>query len=217
MYSLLLDTSSNKIVVSVNQKDISLMHEGLEVDKDISSALFPLIQKMLEKTQIKIQNLSFISVGTGPGSYTGVRVGASIAKAMSYALNIPLIGFCSLKAFVPNEDCLFKVIYDAKSGGFYSLKGAKNKAQVIYDSKPSLIPLKDFISAMDSQYFYLSPHMKALKEKLSLKQIDSNKLIDAAPDAHHLAKITFNKFTNKNFTLSDKLKLLYLRDVKMSH
>lgn len=55
-----------------------------------------LIQKALEEVDLKMSDLSAVSIASGPGSYTGLRIGASTAKGICYALNIPLIAIDAL-------------------------------------------------------------------------------------------------------------------------
>ncbi len=57
-----------------------------------------LIDEMLEEANLTVNDLSAISVAIGPGSYTGLRVGLSVAKGLAYALNIPIVPIGSLKA-----------------------------------------------------------------------------------------------------------------------
>ena len=57
-----------------------------------SQALLPAIVTILKKNKIKIQDISAIEVASGPGSFTGTRVGVSVANALGFALNIPVNG-----------------------------------------------------------------------------------------------------------------------------
>ena len=216
IYSLLIDTSNSKSIVSLNINDKPHDFNNLNLDKDLSFSLFPTIKNLLEKSNISFKNLSFIAIGTGPGSYTGIRVGAACAKSLSYASDIPLIGFCSLKAFIPPPDISssFYSIIDAKSGGIYLLEGEKNKNTIIYKNKPHLVPINDVSAYLKKNYVLVSPHMSiSLKQKLCLSN-DKKCFFDVYPNCDHLAKLLFYKFSNKNFTLSDKLNLLYLRGPK---
>ena len=56
----------------------------------------PAIEKLLRECELTPQDLTKIVVAKGPGSYTGVRIGVTIAKTMAWALNIPLVGVSSL-------------------------------------------------------------------------------------------------------------------------
>jgi tRNA threonylcarbamoyladenosine biosynthesis protein TsaB len=89
---LFIDTSSNKEIT------IGLTSNGKEnkVTKVLSShrdqVVLPMIIGLLEKNNLAFQDLSEIEVVTGPGSFTGLRVGVAIANALSYSLNIPING-----------------------------------------------------------------------------------------------------------------------------
>lgn len=57
-----------------------------------SKELLPKIDKLLRKHKIKPEQLKWVAVNLGPGSFTGLRVGISIANTFGYGLNIPVIG-----------------------------------------------------------------------------------------------------------------------------
>lgn len=56
------------------------------------------IEEVIKKTSISMQELSGVSVSSGPGSYTGLRIGTSTAKGLCYGLNIPLLSLTSLES-----------------------------------------------------------------------------------------------------------------------
>lgn len=60
--------------------------------------LIPSIARMLEKNKMKLEDLSLLACDVGPGSFTGVRVGLSTARAMAQGLSLPLVGVNSLEA-----------------------------------------------------------------------------------------------------------------------
>lgn len=63
-----------------------------------SDALIPGLTKLLGRAKVKRNALSLIACDVGPGSFTGVRVGLAVARTLAHALDIPLIGVCSLEA-----------------------------------------------------------------------------------------------------------------------
>ena len=64
----------------------------LEKQKLGSQALLPLIVKILERRKIKFYDLVGIEVNPGPGSFTGTRVGVTVANVLGYVLDIPVNG-----------------------------------------------------------------------------------------------------------------------------
>ncbi len=60
-----------------------------------------LIEKILKQKQIKLEDIHDIQVNTGPGSFTGLRVGAAIANALSFGTSIPVNGNLLGKIVIP--------------------------------------------------------------------------------------------------------------------
>jgi tRNA threonylcarbamoyladenosine biosynthesis protein TsaB len=92
MNTLLIDTSDNKrIIVGLRMDGKEDLIEQ-ELGKQRAQVVLPLIEKLLLKHQLSLKDLSGIEVHTGPGSFTGLRVGISIANTLGYTLKIPING-----------------------------------------------------------------------------------------------------------------------------
>lgn len=115
MLILIIESSSEKgcIVLSENEKVLAStqLAGGPELSRNLAQEV---------KNLLSNQTPALIAVGIGPGSYTGIRVGAALAKALSYGWKIPCLGFCSLKAYGPPP-----ILMDARSGGIYAWFGEK--------------------------------------------------------------------------------------------
>lgn len=85
---LYLDTTSNKQTI-VRLDDLEKVQESGIWH---SQVVLPVIEELLQKKKAALKDITEIKVKTGPGSFTGVRVGVSIAQALGYALNIPVNG-----------------------------------------------------------------------------------------------------------------------------
>jgi tRNA threonylcarbamoyladenosine biosynthesis protein TsaB len=92
MNILLIDTSSNKEV------KVGIEIEGKEIittqplDKQKAQAVLPMIEKLMNKQKLELKDLAAIKVNSGPGSFTGLRVGISIANTLGQLLKIPING-----------------------------------------------------------------------------------------------------------------------------
>jgi len=127
MLYLAMDTSTNVLTVAVANKNNIIAEYSTNLKKDHALRLMPAIDNILRDTGIKVSDLTGIIVANGPGSYTGLRIGVSTAKAMSWALNIPVVSVSSLSVIarsVKYFDGLIVPIIDARRGqvftGIYS-------------------------------------------------------------------------------------------------
>ncbi len=124
MTALIIETSSIDSFIALTDKGKPCALKRLSGDNQLSKNLLPSIQALLNG------DLDYIAIGIGPGSYTGTRVGATVGKTLSFALGIPLIGFCSPLAFLPFEEGSFATLIETKSGNSFLLKGKKENRRL---------------------------------------------------------------------------------------
>ena len=87
-----IDTKDQKHVVVSLKNDEEVVSELSEENEYGSQVLLPLIFKLLKTANCNLQTLKGIEVETGPGSFTGLRVGVSVANGLGYSLGIPVNG-----------------------------------------------------------------------------------------------------------------------------
>jgi tRNA threonylcarbamoyladenosine biosynthesis protein TsaB len=125
-----IETSTKMCSVALSEKGQYVGHKNYQDDDGYahSEKLTVLIAELLNETNLSLAQLNAISVSGGPGSYTGLRIGASTAKGLCYALGIPLIAIDSLsclnhwaQAHFPEHKGLFLSLIDARRMEVYSL------------------------------------------------------------------------------------------------
>ncbi len=85
---LFIDTSSaEEIIVGFDDKRFKT-----EARQDKSQKLLPFIDEMLKKEGKKVKDISEIEINTGPGSFTGLRIGVSVANTLGWVLGVPVNG-----------------------------------------------------------------------------------------------------------------------------
>lgn len=150
MRTLIIETSSKKPFFSFVEEKTFCCQELLATDK-LALDL---------KDFLKGRKPDQIAVGIGPGSYTGMRVGGALAKALAFGWKVPLLGFESLLAFFPEaKEDSFAVVFDAKSGGVYLLEEKGPSQKVAVEN------VETFLGKKKKLY---SPDFLALQEKYPL-------------------------------------------------
>jgi tRNA threonylcarbamoyladenosine biosynthesis protein TsaB len=94
MKIFIIDTSGESYFIALSEEASYLASHRALHDNHLSKCLVPAIQDLLKSTPFS--ELRAIGVGIGPGSFTGLRIGAAVAKSLSFGLSLPLIGFSSL-------------------------------------------------------------------------------------------------------------------------
>lgn len=98
MIWLAMDTSTTTLAVAVMRDGevLAAMHDRAE--RNHSIRLVPAIEQLLADAGVAKADIGAIACGRGPGSYTGVRIAATVAKTYAWALGVPLYGVSSLAA-----------------------------------------------------------------------------------------------------------------------
>lgn len=181
MKTLILETSTEKSCLIFADGSVPLRFKRLSGGPELSKNLAVEAKLLLQGDSAEL-----VAVGTGPGSFTGIRVGAALAKALSYGWKVPLLGFCSLKAFGP-----FPVLVDARMGGFYAL----------FDQKPELISPAD--PALQNIPHIASPHPELIQKRLKINAVWH----ETEPDPERLSELVYRQFLEEGIA---PLELTYL-------
>jgi len=137
---LALETSTLVSSVALVIEESLVAEITLQTKLTHSERLMPHISTILEMADMTPKEISAVAVSIGPGSFTGLRIGLSTAKALAYALQIPVIGVPTLNALA--YGCSLPGIYlspmlDAQKGNVYQAVFEQTKAglQQIKDTR----------------------------------------------------------------------------------
>jgi len=142
-----IETSSKNCSVCLSSKGNLVTSFDLE-DEDYkhSELLTSSIQNILSENNLDVSGLSAVSVGIGPGSFTGLRIGFSVAKGLCYPHNIDLIGISSLRiianSVVKENKNIISLIKD--KGEHYYISKYSNDLKELVEPKIKLID-RDYI------------------------------------------------------------------------
>jgi tRNA threonylcarbamoyladenosine biosynthesis protein TsaB len=123
MKVLAIDTSNYALGIALTEADKIIGEYITNMKKNHSVRVMPAIEQLLKDCETTPSELDKIVVAKGPGSYTGVRIGVTIAKTLAWTLKIPLSGVSSLEVLAANGryfDGLISPLFDARRGQLYT-------------------------------------------------------------------------------------------------
>lgn len=122
MFYLALDTSSQSLSLALMQGEDLLAELTTNTQIKHSRQLLPLLASLMEQLDYKYEDLEAVVVSRGPGSYTGLRIGATVAKMLAWTLRIPLYSVDSLALLASSlgpVPGLVLSVFDARRGNVF--------------------------------------------------------------------------------------------------
>jgi tRNA threonylcarbamoyladenosine biosynthesis protein TsaB len=202
MYILHIETSTKICSVAISRDDQVVAWEEKGDSMNHAASLAPMIDGLLKKFGLSSGELGAVSVSSGPGSYTGLRVGSSTAKAMAYSLGIPLIAVPTLESlalavierqpsashFLPMIDARRDEVYASLFDGSLSILWPDHAVQVgTAFMEEHLVGLREVVCCGDG----------AFKVKPFQKDYSNLTVTEELCSARHLVKPAWNRISNK--------------------
>ncbi len=127
MYTIFISSYDEKVVIGLLKDGKELARCERESRRGHSMLLVPLIDDILKDNNLSVNDLNEVLVVSGPGSFTGVRLGITVAKTLAYTLNIPIRTITSIEAIGAsiNEDNMIVFIDDSKGKYIGKFEGGK--------------------------------------------------------------------------------------------
>lgn len=119
MYTLFIDTHSSNICLALYDGKILIKSEKESIESH-SIYVVPMLKELMENNNVSFDDIKNVVAVNGPGSFTGIRIGLSVAKAICYSLDKPIYLISSLTSMLvsyESDDYKMAVIPDNK--GFY--------------------------------------------------------------------------------------------------
>jgi tRNA threonylcarbamoyladenosine biosynthesis protein TsaB len=203
-YILNIESSTTNCSISLaNNGELISIRELNEKNYSHSTKLHSFIEEVLKNSNITVNKLSAIAVSSGPGSYTGLRIGVSAAKGLCYALQIPLISVPTLKVLarqlnIQREDLIIPVM-DARRDEVYSAV-YNSEYELVRNIFPEIIDSESFIELAKENKLYFIGNGQEKCERLIRK--NSNLIFsnyDTFPSSKEMVLISYEKFKKSKF------------------
>lgn len=213
IYILHLETATKvcSVALSCNGEQIAIK-EDLSDEYSHGEKLTIFIQDVIREASISMKQISAVSVASGPGSYTGLRIGTSTAKGLCYALGIPLIAIDSLSsiavsAFKKHKNINLCALIDARRMEVFNAIFSKDVV-IIKPISADVIDEKTYSEYEPFIYFGDGA------EKLQTIWESRNCFIDKTIHSSASGQITqaFSKYQNSEFESVAYFEPYYLKD-----
>ncbi len=152
-----IDTTSSYLYTAIVKDNNLLIEKKENLGKRLSVETNKIVSDMFNEVNLKPNDINKIIVVNGPGSFTGIRIGVTLAKIMAYTLNIPITTITSLEAMAKSikTDKLIVPIINARREACYG---------AIYDHDKEIMPgeyltiekLKMILLGLNKEYEFIS-------------------------------------------------------------
>jgi len=216
---LCLDTTTARFGVSVSRGE-KLLYEDISSPRQASHAQYlPQCLKgaITEAGFSSVQDLDAVGVVVGPGSFTGLRIGLSVAKGLAFAQNIPLLAIDGLEALAMSVSKSFDYIVpliDAKKSQVYTtIYKVNHKGNTRLTEPVSVLPEDvpfpengEICCIGDGALLYQAIFSRILQHRGHFLPESENYISPAI-----MAKIAFQKFQEGDLKTADSLTAMYIR------
>ena len=199
---------------------VAIAHSGktLAVKEDYNGSyshaekLHLFIQEILVENNLKLSNLDAIAISTGPGSYTGLRIGVSAAKGLCFSLDIPLISVPTLTALANQVEQRGIVIpmLDARRMEVYAAVFNPAKKQILKTSAIILEP-DSFREYLERDQVYFIGNGVEKFQKIC-QHPNANFIENKLPSAREMVEIVVSKHKIGDFENVAYFEPFYLKD-----
>jgi tRNA threonylcarbamoyladenosine biosynthesis protein TsaB len=197
MKILALDTALGACSVAVLEDLTVLAHRWREMERGHAEALAPMVDEVMRESGIAFSDIDRLAVTTGPGTFTGQRVGLAFARGLRVALKKPLVGLTTLEviaaaAAFETGNPLEAVAHDARRGEVY-LEIVSDGVSVLAPSVMTPEQAADAIAQHATQKGLTIAGTAAamVAEYLARRGIDARVSAARQPDAVWLARLAF--------------------------
>lgn len=199
MKILAIDTTSKLAqIVCINGNKI----KKIEMTGPFSEKIMVAIDQVLEKSQLDINQIDTFGITTGPGSFTGIRIGIAVIKGFLSAKKANCIAVNSFEQIAYNiNDNNFVVLMDSGNVDHYYAIFADKKATELGHAK--IDDIKKFGAEKGLKIYYSS------KEQSVFGQFDG--LVEVKEDANSFAKLIEQKYEQKEFVSLEQISPIYIK------
>lgn len=214
-----IETSTEVCSVALYSKNNKITIREQNTQNVHGELLTEFIKQLMDESNLGPNDIEAVSVSQGPGSYTGLRIGVSVAKGLCYAAGIPLIAISSLKIIArsvqQNHNELFKEEFlicpmiDARRNEVFTCLYDK-KLNIIEDTTSKILEAETFDKYLKQNKIIFCGN--GAEKCMKIISHTNAKFIKDGSSAEYLVQLALIEFENKNFQDLAYFEPFYLKD-----
>ena len=214
---LALDSTAEVSSVAVCDRERLLSEITVNTGNTHSATLLPAVEQALRMAEITVNDVDVFACSTGPGSFTGVRIGAATIKGIAYGKNKPCVSVSTLEALAYNlhdRDGIICPVMNARRQQVYNAlfesKGGR-LTRLCPDRALAISELDEELSAVTSPIYLCGDGYDITENGFNKTSIDQVGIRQRCQSGYSVAQIALEKYEN-NYTVTDlELAPIYLR------
>lgn len=220
MIILAFDSTAKAASVAVSDGERLLGLYNIDNGLTQSELLLPMAENLLKSLKLEFSDIELLAAASGPGSFTGVRIGAALVKGIAFGRNIPCVSVSTLEALAENITPLRGIlvsVMDARRGQLYSAtfrSDGEHTERLTPDRAISIEELASELRAFDGEPIYLAGDgYEVAKEGLSehgVKLMQTPELL-RCESAYSCAVVAKRKYEAGEFISDREFTATYLR------
>lgn len=172
MKILALDSSGLVASAAVVEDHVTVAEYTINHKKTHSQTLLPMLDEIKRMTELELSTIDAIAIASGPGSFTGLRIGSATAKGLGLALDIPIIPVPTVDALAYNlygSQMLICPLMDARRNqvytGLYTFEG-EELVTLVAQSAVDISEIIDKINETNKEVIFLGDGVSVYEEKI---------------------------------------------------
>jgi len=214
---LFLETATEVCSVALSKGDKIVASISSDKGNSHTELLFPFIEEVLLLSECEISEIQGVVLSMGPGSYTGLRIGASAAKGICYALDIPLIAISTLQSIVFGakrypidvQNVRYCPMIDARRMEVFTAL-FDDDGEIVSKIENKIIDETIFTSELENNIIFFCGN--AVPKCQSILQHPNAHFIEAKLEAQNMLLPALSKFEKKQFENVAYFEPFYLKE-----
>lgn len=217
MRILSLDTSATVASVAITNDSVPLAQYTLNAKNTHSETILPMIENMLDALCLKTSDIDLFALSAGPGSFTGVRIGAATVKGLAFASNKPCVEVSTLEALAQNlvfKEGLICPVMNARRSQVYTAlfrSNGKELERLMTDSALSIEELDGILSQYSEPIALVGDGYDICEQGFSKTELIFVPEFMRLQSALSVAAIALQNYNSGNVCTDSALSVNYLR------